>query len=174
LWKSILLEIWMNCRWVRQPPSHPLLGLMMNYCFGTRFHSSFTENLTMSSRRFVLHLFFLDILSLRYHDTDQIWISVRYDGWNIIPGVIILVLWWPGKVMSCLAHLTGGLIIIVSFFCKVNHSSRRNCKTYLIWCSWWIICVSNVRPLLETSYHCYLEAWLWYLDHQQEHWKHKC
>ena len=57
-------------------------------------------------------------------DTNQIWISVRHDGWNLIPGVIILVLWWPGKVRSCLTHLAGGLSIIVSFFCKNSHSSR--------------------------------------------------
>jgi hypothetical protein len=99
---------------------------MMNYCFGTRFHSSFPENPTMSSRQFVLYLFFSDNLSTRYPDTNQIWISVRHDGWNIIPGVIILVLWWPCKVRSCLTHLAGGLSIIVYFFRKVNHSSRRN------------------------------------------------
>ena len=32
-WKSIRLESSMNCRWAHQPPSHPLLGLRMNYCF---------------------------------------------------------------------------------------------------------------------------------------------
>ena len=55
LWKPIFLEISRNCRWVHQPPPHPLLGLMMNSCFGTCFHSSFPENLTMSSHQFVLH-----------------------------------------------------------------------------------------------------------------------
>ena len=33
LWKAIRLEFSMNCRWAHQPPPHPLLGLMMNYCF---------------------------------------------------------------------------------------------------------------------------------------------
>ena len=50
------LEISMICRWVHQPPPHPLLGLLMNFCFRTRFHNSFPENLMMSSRQFVLHL----------------------------------------------------------------------------------------------------------------------
>ena len=40
-----LLGISMNCRWVHQQPPNPLLDLMMNSCFGTRFHSSFPENL---------------------------------------------------------------------------------------------------------------------------------
>ena len=110
-----LLLISMNCRWFHQPPPHPLVGLLMNSCFGTRFHSSFPENLTMSSRQIVPHLFFSGILSLRYRDTNQIWISVRCDGWNIFPRVIMLVFIWPGKVISCLAHLAGGPIVIVSF-----------------------------------------------------------
>ena len=46
-------------------------------------HSSFPENLTLPSRQFVLHLFFSGILSLSYPDTNQIWISVRYNGWDI-------------------------------------------------------------------------------------------
>jgi hypothetical protein len=122
----------------------------------------------MSSHRFVLHLFVSDILSLRYRDTHQIWISVRYDGWDLFSGVIILVLWRPGKVMSCLAYLTGGPSIIVSFFARIAILPGVNCKTYFTCCSWWIICVPTVWPLLVTSYHCYLEAWLWYLDHQHK------
>ena len=120
LWKSIRLEFSMNCRWANQPPSHPLLGLMMNSWFGTCFHSSFPENLTMSSRQFVLHLFFSGIPSLSYPDTNQIWISVKYDGWNIFSRVITLILIWPGKVMPFLAHLTGGPIIIVSFLARLS------------------------------------------------------
>ena len=112
LWKSIFLEISRNCRWVHQPPPHPLLDLMMNSCFGTRFHGLIPENHTMSPRQFVLHLFFSGILSLSYPDTNQIWISVRYDGWNIFPRVITLVYLWPDKVMSCLTHLAGGPIVI--------------------------------------------------------------
>ena len=80
----------------------------------------FSEDLAKSLRRFVLHLFFSVILSLRYHDTNQIWISVRYDGWNIFSRVITLVLIWSGKVMSCLAHLDGGPSVIVSFLTRLT------------------------------------------------------
>ena len=51
------LEISMIYCWAYQPPPHPLLGLMLNSWFGTCFHSSFPENLTMSSRQFELHLY---------------------------------------------------------------------------------------------------------------------
>ena len=61
------------------------------------------ENLTMSSRQLMLRPFFSGTPSLRYPDTNQIWISVRYDGWNIFPRVITLVFIWPGKVVSYLA-----------------------------------------------------------------------
>ena len=56
-----------------------------NSCFGAYYRSSFPENLAMSSRRFVLQtfVFFLDSMSLEYPDTNQIWVSGRYDGWNI-------------------------------------------------------------------------------------------
>ena len=120
-----LLEISLNSRWVHQPPPHPLLGLLMNSGFGTCFHSSFPEDLTLASRQFVLHLFFSGIPSLRYPGTNQIWISVRYDGWDIFPRVITLVFIWPGRVMSCLAQLAGGPIVIVLPFSKVIHSSMR-------------------------------------------------
>ena len=103
----------------------------------------FPENLAMPFQRFVLRLFFSDILSLRYHDTNQIWILVRYDGWNIFTRVITLVLIWPGKVMSCLAHLAGGPIIIISF-ARITILPGENCKTYSISCSWWILWVSKV------------------------------
>ena len=124
----------------------------------------------MSSRQFALHLFFSDILSLRYHDTNRIWILVRYYGWDKFPGVMMLVLWWPGNMMSCLAP-PGWRTYHYNFFCKDNHSPGGNCKAYFISCSWWITCVSKVWPLIETPYHCYLEAWLWYPSHQQEHWR---
>ena len=117
---------------------------MMNSCFGTRFHSSFPENLTMTSRQFVLHLFFSDILSLRYPDTNQIWISVRYDGGNIFPRVIMLVFLWPDKVMSCLAHLTGGPIVIIFLLAILSILPWGNCKTYSTSYSWWILRVSKV------------------------------
>ena len=105
-----------------------------NSCFRTCFHSSFPENLTMTSRQFVLHLFFSDILSLRYPDTNQIWISVRYDGWGIFPGVINIFT-WPCKVMSCLAHLAGGPIVIDSFSAMLSILPWGNCKTYSTSCS---------------------------------------
>ena len=117
---------------------------MVNSCFGTRFHSSFPENLTMSSRQIVPHLFFSGILSRRYPDTNQIWISVGYDGWNIFSKVITLVFIWPAKVMSCLAHLAGGPIVIVSFLARLVILSWENCKTYSTSCSWWILFVSKV------------------------------
>ena len=54
-------------------------------CFGACYRSSFPKNLATSSRRFVLQtfIFFLDSMSLEYPVTNQIWISGRYDGWNI-------------------------------------------------------------------------------------------
>ena len=52
-------------------------------CFGACYLSSFLENLAMPSRRIVLQTFFSDMLSLKYPITNQIWISVRYDGWHI-------------------------------------------------------------------------------------------
>ena len=134
----------MICRRVHQPPPLPLLGLMMNSCFGTRFHSSFIENFTMSSCQFVLHLFLSGILSPSYPNTNQIWIPVRYDGWNIFPRIITLVFRWPSKVMSCLAHLAGGPIVIDSFSARLSILPWGNCKTYSISCSWWILFVFKV------------------------------
>ena len=52
-------------------------------CLGACYHSSSPENLATSSRRFGLQLFFSDMLSLKYPVSNQIWISGRYDGWNI-------------------------------------------------------------------------------------------
>ena len=123
--------------------SSPLLDLMMNPC---------------SELASIVHLprifdvvpticvapFFSGILSLSYPDTNQIWISVRYDGWNIFPRVITLVFIWPGKVMSCLEHLPGGPIVIVSFSARLSILPWGNCKTYSTSYSWWILCVSKV------------------------------
>ena len=50
------LEISMICCWAYQLPPYPFIGLMLGFCFGTRFRSTSPENLTMSSRQFVLHL----------------------------------------------------------------------------------------------------------------------
>ena len=59
LWKIHPLGILMNCRWVHQLPPYPFIGLMMSSCFGTRFHSTFPENLATPSRQIVLHPFLL-------------------------------------------------------------------------------------------------------------------
>ena len=122
----------------------------------------------MPFHRFVLHLFFSDILSLRYYDTNLIWISVRYDGWDNFPRVMMLVLWWPGNMMSCLAHLAGGPIIIISF-ARITILPGENCKTYFISYSWWIHWVSKVRPLFEYHVNAISKACLRYSDLQQEH-----
>ena len=62
-------------------------------CFGACYRSSSPENPATSSRRFVLQtfIFFLDSMSLEYPDTNQIWISGRYDGLEHFPRTIILV-----------------------------------------------------------------------------------
>ena len=140
------LDTSMNYRWVHQSPPHPLLDLMMSSYFGTCSHSSFPENLAMPFQRFVLRLFFSDILSLRYHDTNRIWILVRYDGWDNFPRVMMLILWWPGNMMSCLAPppLAGGPIIIDSFSARLSIHPWGNCKTYSTSYSWWILRVSKV------------------------------
>ena len=144
-----LLEISVNCRWVHQLPPLPLLDLMMNPCFRALLLDAISRESSMSSRQFVSHLFSSSIVSLRYHDTNRIWISVRYDGWNIFPRVITLVFIWPCKVMSCLAHLAGGPIVIDSFSARLSILPWGNCKTYSTSCSWWILCVARVWPLLE-------------------------
>ena len=71
--------------------------------------------------------FFLsDPLSLRFHGTNWIWISVRYDGWDNFPRVMMLILWWPGNMMSCLAPPPGWRTYHYRFlFSKVIHSSMR-------------------------------------------------
>ena len=107
-----LLEISMNCRGVHQPPPNPPLELMMNSCFRTSFHGSFPENLTMSYRQFVSHLFLLrhPKSEVSWHQSDlnlgQIWWLEHFSR------VTTLVFIWPGRVMTCLAHLAGGPIVI--------------------------------------------------------------
>ena len=51
--------------------------------------------------------------------------------------------------MSCLAPLTEGPIIIISFLARLSILPWGNCKTYSTSCSWWILHVSEVWPLLE-------------------------
>ena len=97
--------------------------LLMNSCFGTCFHSSFPENLTMSSRQIVPHLLFSSILSLRYPDTNQNWISVRYDGWTIFPRVITLVF---NPIRWCHPNTPARRAYCYSFlFSNVRHFSMR-------------------------------------------------
>ena len=88
--------------------------------------------------------FFSGIPSLSYPDTNQIWISVRYDGWNIFSRVITLVFIWLGKVVLCLAHLARGPSVIVSLLARLSILPWGNCKTYSTSYSWWILCVSKV------------------------------
>ena len=124
--------------------SSPLLDIMMNPCSELASIVHLPRIFDVISTICVAP-FFSGILSLSYPDTNQIWISVRYDGWNIFPRVIMLVFIWPGKVMSCLAHLAGGPIIIVSSLARLTILPWGNCKTYSISCSWWILFVSKVR-----------------------------
>ena len=123
--------------------SSPLLDLMMNPCSELASIVHLPRIFDVVSTICVAP-FFSGILSLSYPDTNQIWISVRYDGWNIFPRVITLVFIWPGKMMSCLAHLAGGPIVIVSFLARLTILPWGNCKTYSISCSWWILFVSKV------------------------------
>ena len=63
-----LLLISMNFRWVHQPRPRHFLGLMMNSCFRTRFHSSFPRILQCLLDNWVAP-FFSGIMSLRYPDS---------------------------------------------------------------------------------------------------------
>ena len=123
--------------------SSPLLDLIMNPCSELASIVHLPRIFDVVSTICVAP-FFSGILSLSYPDTNQIWISVRYDGWNIFPRVITLVYLWPGKVMSCLTHLAGGPIVIVSFLARLVILPWGNCKTYYIGCSWWILFISKV------------------------------
>ena len=58
-------------------------------CFGACYRSSFPENLATSSLWLVLLPFFFQICCLEYSVTNQIWISGRYDGWNIPKSCIL-------------------------------------------------------------------------------------
>ena len=98
----------------------------------------------MSFRQFVLNLFFSGILSLSYPDTNQIWISVRYDGWNIFPRVITLAYLWPGKVMIPSTPSGRTYCYKFSLLARLAILPWGNCKTYSISCSWWILFVSKV------------------------------
>ena len=115
----------------------------MNSWFRTCLHSSFHENLATRSRQCVAPL--LLIPSLRYHYTNRIWISVRYDGWDNFPRVMLLALWWPGNGMSCLVPPpAGGPIVIDSFSARLSVHPWGNCKTYSTSYSRWILRVSKV------------------------------
>ena len=143
------------------------------FCVGQRVHMCVAEPAHVLELAIIVHfprisqchlvdlccklsLFFLYSMSLEYSDTNQDWISGRYDGWNIFSRVITLVLWWPGNMMSCLAPLAGGPIIIISF-ARITIFPGGNYKTYSISCSWWVFCVSKsdlcfkTMPMLSRS-----------------------
>ena len=149
-----LLNTSKSYRWVHQSP-HPLVDLMMNSCFGTRFHSSFPENL----RCHLVNLCCTVLLrhresELSWHQSDlnlgQIWwLEHISKSCNIFPRVVTLVYLWPGKVMACPAYLAGWPVDIVSLLARLSILPWGNCKTYSTSFSWWILCVSKVWPLLE-------------------------
>ena len=60
------------------------------------------------------------------------------------PRVTTLVFIWPGRVMTCLAHLAGGPIVIDSFSARLSFLPRGNCKTYSTSYSRWILRDSKV------------------------------
>ena len=154
-----LLKISMNCRLSQSATSSPLLDLMMNSCVGTRSIVHFPR---------ILHCHLVNYVAPflpRYPATNQNWISVWYDGWNIFPRDITLVFMWPGKVMSCLAHLAGGPIVIDSFSARLSILPWGNCKSYYISCFWWILCIQSLTFAWRPC-QCYLEACLWYSDFQ--------
>ena len=93
-------------------------------CFGACYRSSSPENPATSSRRFVLQtfIFFLDSMSLEYPDTNQIWISGRYDGLEHFPRTIISVPRKPVKWMSWPTHPAGRPNIVVSWLGKLATS----------------------------------------------------
>ena len=123
--------------------SSPLLDLMMNPCSELASIVHLPRIFDVVSTICVAP-FFSGILSLSYPDTNQIWISVRYDGWNIFPRVITLAYLWPGKVM--IPSTPGGRTYCYKFslLARLAILPRGNCKTYSISCSWWILFVSKV------------------------------
>ena len=123
--------------------SSPLLDLMMNPCSELASIVHLPRIFDVVSTICVAP-FFSGILSLSYPDTNQIWISVRYDGWNIFPRVITLAYLWPGKVM--IPSTPGGRTYCYKFslLARLAILPWGNCKTYSISCSWWILFVSKV------------------------------
>ena len=123
--------------------SSPLLDVMMNPCSELASIVHLPRIFDVVSTICVAP-FFSGILSLSYPDTNQIWISVRYDGWNIFPRVITLAYLWPGKVM--IPSTPGGRTYCYKFplLARLAVLPWGNCKTYSISCSWWILFVSKV------------------------------
>ena len=123
--------------------SSPLLDVMMNPCPELASIVHLPRIFDVVSTICVAP-FFSGILSLSYPDTNQIWISVRYDGWNIFPRVITLAYLWPGKVM--IPSTPGGRTYCYKFslLARLAILPWGNCKTYSISCSWWILFVSKV------------------------------
>ena len=123
--------------------SSPLLDVMMNPCpeLASIVHLPRISDVVST---ICVAPFFSGILSLSYPDTNQIWISVRYDGWNIFPRVITLAYLWPGKVM--IPSTPGGRTYCYKFslLARLAVLPWGTCKTYSISCSWWIIFVSKV------------------------------
>ena len=119
------------------------LDLMMNPCSGLASIVHHPRIFDVVSTICVAP-FFSGILSLSYPDTNQIWISVRYDGWNIFPRVITLAYLWPGKVM--IPSTPGGRTYCYKFslLARLAILPWENCKTYSISCFWWILFVSKV------------------------------
>jgi len=122
-----LLEISMNCCWVHQPPPHSLLGLMMNFCFRTRFHSTFPRG----SYNVVSSICFAPFL-LRHPESEvskhRSYLNLGHIWWlehfskSYNTGLL-----WPGKVMSCPAHLAGGPTVIVSLLARLSILPWGNC-----------------------------------------------
>ena len=120
-------------------------------CFVAYYRSSFPENLATSSRRFVLQtsvvLPRLDESGISWHQPDlnlrQIWWLEHFSK-SYNTGLL-----WPGKVMACPAHLAGWPAVIVSLLARLSILPWGNCKIYSTSCSWWILRVSRVWPLLE-------------------------
>ena len=140
----------MDCRWVHQPPPHPLLGLMMNPCFRALLLDAISrESCNVNASIGVAPFLFKHPESeVSWHQSDlnlgQIWWLEHFSK-SYNTGLL-----WPGKVMSCLAHLAEGPIVIVSFLVGLSILPWGNCKTYSTSCSWWILPVSKVRPCWKT------------------------
>ena len=131
--------------------SSPLLDVMMNPCPELASIVHLPRIFDVVSTICVAP-FFSGILSLSYPDTNQIWISVRYDGWNIFPRVITLAYLWPGKVM--IPSTPGGRTYCYKFslLARLAVLPWGNCKTYSISCSWWILLFpKSDLPLLTMS-----------------------